>query len=58
MADIVYHLNADHELVLVNDAWSRFASANGGDDVLLPPMVLHRSLWDFIAAACPRRPRG
>ena len=48
MTDIVYHLNADDEVVLVNEAWSRFASANGGD-VLLPPMVLHRRLWDFIA---------
>ena len=53
MTDIVYHLNADDEVVFVNEAWSRFASANGGD-VLLPPMVLRRRLWDFIADASTR----
>ncbi len=48
MTDIVYHLNADDEIVLVNEAWSRFASANGGE-AAMAPMVLHRRLWGFIA---------
>lgn len=48
MSDLLYQLNASDEISLVNDEWLVFARANDGEP-LLPPQILGRPLWDFIA---------
>jgi len=45
---ISYRINSQDEIVLINDEWSQFASANDGSS-LSPENVLFRSLWDFIS---------
>jgi hypothetical protein len=47
VADILYHLNAQDEILSVNEEWYSFARANEGAP-LLSPEVLGRPLWDFI----------
>lgn len=46
--DVVYALDASDAITAVNDSWISFASANGGE-ALLPPAIIGRSVWDFIA---------
>ena len=46
-AEIVYRLNAQDEIVYVNEEWSEFAAANDAPD-LLAERVLNRPIWDFI----------
>ncbi len=48
LADVVYTLDASDAIVEVNEAWNVFAASNGGA-TLLPPTILGRSLWDFLA---------
>lgn len=48
--DVSYVLNADDELVSVNDAWGDFARSNLGGRAAAAE-VLGRKLWDFIAGA-------
>jgi len=43
-----YRVDASDVLVWVNDAWIAFARENGAAG-LVPPFVLQRSLWDFVA---------
>ena len=50
MADLLYQLNAGDEISSVSEEWLSFARANDGEP-LLPPQVLGRPLWDFIADA-------
>ncbi|MDQ3347404.1 MAG: hypothetical protein M3545_05495 [Acidobacteriota bacterium] len=45
---VAYTLDASDAIIAVNDAWIAFATANDGVP-LLPPAILGRSLWDFIA---------
>ncbi|MEO8257680.1 MAG: hypothetical protein ABI868_10095 [Acidobacteriota bacterium] len=47
-SDVAYTLDASDTIIAVNDAWIAFAAANDGVP-LLPPAILGRSLWDFIA---------
>jgi len=47
VSDIVYHLNAQDEILSVNEEWLLFAGANEGE-LLFPPEVVGRRLWDFI----------
>lgn len=47
MADIVYRVNGNDQIVYVSEAWDTFAVANGGEGVRAA-RVLHRPLWDFI----------
>lgn len=53
IAELVYHLDREDRIALVNDAWTRFASANRGES-LAPPLVLERPIWDFVADAPTR----
>lgn len=46
--DVIYRINDRDEIIFVNEAWDRFAAANGGEAVM-STRVLHRPLWDFIA---------
>lgn len=46
--DVVYALDGRDEIASVNDAWNTFATENAGTS-LLPPGIIGRSLWDFIA---------
>ncbi len=48
MSALLYKLNARDEISSVNEEWLSFARANGGEPVL-PPVILGRSIWDFIA---------
>ena len=48
--DVVYRVDDRDVIVFVNDAWDRFAQANGGEGVI-SSRILQRSLWDFIADA-------
>jgi hypothetical protein len=48
VADLLYHLNARDEITSVNEEWLAFARVNEGG-YLLPPHILGRSLWEFIA---------
>ena len=43
---IIYSIDADDRIVEVNEEWSRFASANGGNPD--PEAVIGRKLWEFI----------
>lgn len=45
--EICYRLNDEDQIVFVNDAWDRFATANEGGH-LAGGQVLRRYLWDFI----------
>lgn len=45
--DIVYRIDSDDRIVEVNEAWDRFARANGGEAVL-SRHVLNTLLWDHI----------
>lgn len=45
---IVYYIDAQDQIVRVNDAWEEFARANDAE-ALLGRYVLRRSLWDFIS---------
>jgi len=51
---VVYRVNDRDEIVLVDDAWDRFAGANAGHRVLARE-VLHHSLWDFVVDATTRK---
>ena len=46
--DVVYALDASDAITAVNDSWIAFARENGGE-ALLPPAIIGRSIWDFIA---------
>lgn len=48
MSDLQYRLNAQDQISSVNQEWLSFAEANEGR-TLLPPEILGRPLWDFIA---------
>ena len=48
MSELEYTVNADDRISSVNDAWRSFAEVNEGR-ALLPPGILGRSLWEFIA---------
>ena len=48
MSDLEYCVDAEDRISSVNQEWLSFAEANEGR-VLLPPGILGRSLWDFIA---------
>ena len=48
MSDLQYRLNAQDQISSVNQEWVSFAEANEGR-TLLPPEILGRPLWDFIA---------
>lgn len=48
--EVSYTVNADDELVSVNEAWGDFASSNDGAGAAAAA-VLGRKLWDFIAGA-------
>ncbi len=41
-------MSASDTIIAVNDKWTAFAAAHDGG-ALLPPTILGRSLWDFIA---------
>lgn len=45
--DIIYRVNDQDEIALVNEEWDRFAAANVGER-FASAQVLQRSLWDFI----------
>ncbi|MEO8071489.1 MAG: hypothetical protein ABI652_08805 [Acidobacteriota bacterium] len=47
-SDVGYTVDARDAIITVNEAWVAFAAANDGVP-LLPPAILGRSLWDFIA---------
>lgn len=47
MADIVYKVNGNDQIVLVSEAWDSFAIANGGEGIVAA-RILHRPLWEFI----------
>lgn len=47
MSDLLYELNAQDEIISVNEEWLCFAQANDGA-ALHSPQILGRSLWDFI----------
>lgn len=47
MPDLLYHLNQRDEISSVNEEWLSFAQVNDGE-LLLPPRILGRLLWDFI----------
>jgi hypothetical protein len=49
-----YEVDGVDRLVRVNDAWSSFATANGGLH-LVAHRVIGRSLWDFIAGEATRQ---
>ena len=53
-ADVAYSLDGDDRIVFVNAAWTAFAEANDGSH-LLPPQILGRSLWEFIADSSTRQ---
>ena len=46
--DVVYVLDESDAIATVNDSWTAFARANGGE-ALLPPAIIGRSVWDYIA---------
>lgn len=46
--DVEYTVSASDTIIAVNDEWTAFAASNDGG-ALLPPTILGRSLWDFIA---------
>lgn len=46
--EIRYWIDANDELVYVNEAWTRFALQNRGD-MLSGGRILGRSLWEFIS---------
>ena len=48
VSDVTYSLNADDQIIAVNDAWTTFALANDGA-ALAAPGILGRSMWEFIA---------
>lgn len=48
MPDLLYRLNAHDQISSVSEEWLSFAEANEGRS-LLPPDILGRPLWDFIA---------
>lgn len=45
-----YRINDRDEIVFVDEAWDRFARANGGEH-LTADHVLKRRLWDFVSDA-------
>lgn len=47
-ADVIYSLDKADRIIEVNDAWTWFAEANDGPE-LIPPAILGRSVWDFIS---------
>jgi hypothetical protein len=47
MPDLLYYVNEKDEIASVSTEWLHFARANDGE-VLLPPQILGRQLWDFI----------
>jgi hypothetical protein len=51
--DIIYRVNAQDEIVFVNEQWDRFAAANAGESVT-SSQVLQRPLWDFIIDSTTR----
>jgi hypothetical protein len=52
--EMLYRLNERDEIIFVNEAWSDFAKANGGEG-LVAPRVLGRSLWGFVTDATTRQ---
>jgi hypothetical protein len=48
MSELEYCVNAEDRISSVNEEWLSFAEANEGGP-LLPPGILGRPLWDFIA---------
>lgn len=51
---VQYEIDATDRLVRVNDAWSSFATANGGLH-LVAHRIIGCSLWDFIAGETTRQ---
>ena len=47
---VVYHIDADYRLCLINRAWDAFAAANNGDH-LYAVDTIGRSFWELIADA-------
>jgi hypothetical protein len=45
--DIIYVIDEQDRLVLVNEQWMAFAQANQAEK-LDSSLILHRSLWDFV----------
>jgi hypothetical protein len=45
---IIFSLSEDDRIVRVNEQWTRFAQANGGEH-LAPPAVLGTDLWRYIS---------
>lgn len=52
--DIVYWLDAKDKICFVNEAYDRFAAANGGPAVA-SPAVLHQSIWNYITDSTTRQ---
>lgn len=46
--DIVYRVNAEDEIVYVNEAWEHFAAENSGE-ALLRDDVLSMPIWEYIS---------
>lgn len=51
--DLIYRINAQDEIVYVNEAWDLFALSNGAPH-LIAEHVLQRPLWEFISDATTR----
>jgi hypothetical protein len=52
--ELLYRLNDRDEIVFVNESWSEFAKANGGEG-LIALRVLGQQLWSFITDATTRQ---
>lgn len=52
--ELLYQVNDRDEIVFVNESWSEFAKANGGEG-LIALRVLGQPLWSFITDATTRQ---
>jgi hypothetical protein len=50
LPEVVYTVDDHDNIIAVNSAWSAFATENDGAQ-LLPPAIIGRAIWDFIADA-------
>ena len=53
-ATIVYRINAEDNIVYVNDAWEQFAVSNNASDIT-SEKILTKSLWDSITDDASRQ---